>query len=84
MGKHTFGFFSPTNFDHLVRLSELIRSMADLGTLQPEFGIICGSGLGAIADQMEGARILPFSEVPGFPQPSVIGHKGKTAWGRHK
>ncbi|KAL3080060.1 hypothetical protein niasHT_034618 [Heterodera trifolii] len=76
------GPIDPTNFDHLVRLSELIRSMADLGTLQPEFGIICGSGLGAIADQMEGARILPFSEVPGFPQPSVIGHKGNLVFGR--
>ncbi|KAI3411987.1 hypothetical protein GPALN_002041 [Globodera pallida] len=75
------GDVDPTNFDHLIRLSELVRAMANLRGQTPKFGIICGSGLGALADQMDEARILPFSEVPGFPKPSVVGHKGNLLFG---
>jgi purine-nucleoside phosphorylase len=44
--------------------------------------IILGSGLGAFADHLEEARSLPFSELPGFPQATVQGHKGRFAYGR--
>jgi purine-nucleoside phosphorylase len=44
--------------------------------------IVLGSGLGAFADHLEDARSLPFSELPGFPQATVQGHKGRLAYGR--
>jgi xanthosine phosphorylase len=39
-------------------------------------GIILGSGLGGVADALEGAQRIPYSELEGFPQPSVAGHGG--------
>ncbi|MFN2548490.1 MAG: purine-nucleoside phosphorylase [Myxococcales bacterium] len=43
--------------------------------------VVLGSGLGAFAEQLEGARGLPFSELPGFPRATVQGHKGRLVYG---
>ena len=42
----------------------------------PVAAIILGSGLGGLAERIEGARRVPFREVPGFPQATVHGHAG--------
>ena len=44
--------------------------------------IVLGSGLGAFADHLEEARSLAFSELPGFPQATVQGHRGRLVYGR--
>jgi purine-nucleoside phosphorylase len=41
----------------------------------PGIGLILGSGLGAFAEKVRGARV-PFASLPGFPQPTVAGHAG--------
>lgn len=43
--------------------------------------LILGSGLGHLADRVEGTAI-PYSELPGFPQPGVSGHNPKLVVGR--
>jgi purine-nucleoside phosphorylase len=48
----------------------------------PDIGVVLGSGLGAFAERLEGARSLPFSELPHFPRSSVAGHDGKLVAGR--
>ena len=50
-----------------------IRSRTDL---QPEVGLILGSGLGDFADRLENAVEIPFSQIPGFPVTTVEGHAG--------
>jgi purine-nucleoside phosphorylase len=47
-----------------------------LGVQSPACGIVLGSGLGALADDLEDARRIPFAEVPGFPTATVAGHAG--------
>lgn len=47
-----------------------------LGTRRPEIGLILGSGLGGLADDIDEAVRIPFAEVPGFPSASVVGHAG--------
>ncbi len=42
--------------------------------LVPLVGIVLGSGLGAVADAVQDAVTLAYSELPGFPQGSVAGH----------
>lgn len=42
-----------------------------------QLGMILGSGLGALADQITDATVIPYSELPGFPISSVQGHQGK-------
>jgi xanthosine phosphorylase len=45
-------------------------------------GIILGSGLGGIADALTDVTRTPYSELDGFPQPSVAGHGGTLHQGK--
>ena len=45
-------------------------------TSMPTIGLILGSGLGDFADTLQERIVIPFSEVPDFPQPTVEGHAG--------
>ena len=52
---------------------ESIRTKTDF---VPEFGIVLGSGLGALADQINEAVSIPFEEIENFPKTTVSGHGG--------
>ena len=59
----------------------LIRVAADCLSLQlkgrkPVAGIVLGSGLGKLADQIEDPLVIPYGQIPGFPVSTAIGHKG--------
>jgi len=45
--------------------------------LRPVVGVVLGSGLGALADRLEGAVSIPYEEIPEFPAASVAGHAGR-------
>ncbi|MCD8508952.1 MAG: purine-nucleoside phosphorylase [Bacillus sp. (in: Bacteria)] len=49
---------------------------------RPEIGLILGSGLGDLADEIEDSVIIPYGEIPHFPQSTVAGHKGQLVMGR--
>jgi xanthosine phosphorylase len=55
--------------------------MSALAERAPRLGIILGSGLGAVADALEDAVAIPYTDLPDFPQPSVHGHAGTLALG---
>ncbi|MDQ3805650.1 MAG: purine-nucleoside phosphorylase [Acidobacteriota bacterium] len=44
--------------------------------------LVLGSGLGAFADELEGAEAVPYAEIPGFARPTVEGHAGRLVVGR--
>lgn len=44
--------------------------------------VVLGSGLGGVADALEGALALPYVELPGLPSPSAPGHAGRLVVGR--
>jgi len=48
---------------------------------KPEIGIILGSGLGEIAEEIKGVEIS-YSEIPGFKSSEVQGHAGKLVIGK--
>ncbi len=48
----------------------------------PKTAIILGSGLGGIVDIMEDKVIIPYAEIPNFPQSSVVGHAGNFVIGK--
>ncbi len=52
---------------------EVIRSKTDL---EPQVGIICGTGMGSLAEQVEDAVRLPYRQIPHFPVSTVESHKG--------
>lgn len=49
---------------------------------RPEVFVVLGSGLGGLASAVEGAVVIPFEELPGFPPPGVAGHAGHLVAGR--
>jgi purine-nucleoside phosphorylase len=56
---------------------DYIRSKTDI---KPEIGLILGSGLGDIAEEIKGVKI-PYSEIPGFEAPTIYGHAGQLVIG---
>ena len=49
---------------------------------KPTIGLILGTGLGSIAEQIEDAEFYPYSNIPNFPIPSVDGHEGTLIIGK--
>jgi purine-nucleoside phosphorylase len=43
---------------------------------QPEVGIVLGSGLGVLAEEVENKVVIPFMEIPYFVSSTVEGHDG--------
>ena len=50
--------------------------------LRPRIALVLGSGLGAFADEFDGAARIPYAEIPHFPKSTAIGHAGKLVVGR--
>jgi len=50
----------------------------------PEIGLILGSGLGMLADEIEERTEIPYQEIPNFPVSTVAGHKGQFVFGSLK
>jgi purine nucleoside phosphorylase I, inosine and guanosine-specific len=50
----------------------------------PEVGLILGSGLGELADEIEQPDYIPYHDLPHFPEPTVAGHKGRFVLGKLK
>ncbi|MCD7937108.1 MAG: purine nucleoside phosphorylase I, inosine and guanosine-specific [Tannerellaceae bacterium] len=53
--------------------AEYIRSHI---RVHPKTGIILGSGLGSLAEQIEEAQVIPYHQIPHFKHSTVAGHKG--------
>lgn len=49
--------------------------------IKPEIGLILGSGLGDLADDIEDPVVIPYEEIPNFPKATVEGHKGQLVIG---
>lgn len=49
---------------------------------RPVIGIVLGSGLGSIVDAMEHKDVIPYRNIPHFPQSKVAGHEGNLVIGR--
>ena len=48
----------------------------------PKIGLITGTGLGSVTEQMTIDFRLPYDEIPNFPQSTVEGHKGMLTVGK--
>lgn len=66
-------------------LVERIRSSADAirkrSGLRPHVALILGTGLGALAEEIDAETMLPYDEIPDFPVPTVESHSGRLLLG---
>jgi purine-nucleoside phosphorylase len=56
-----------------------IRTTTDI---RPEIGLILGSGLGVLGDELEDAVTIPYEDIPHFPISTVEGHAGELLIGK--
>lgn len=69
--------------DILLEASEAARYILENSTVKPRIAIILGSGLGGLADEVVDERVeIPFSKIPHFKTPTVVGHSGKMILGK--
>lgn len=59
---------------HVDEAADAIRVRADL---QPRLGIILGTGLGRLADEIDVEERIPYDEIPHFPLSTVESHQGR-------
>ncbi|NXA41611.1 PNPH phosphorylase, partial [Eudromia elegans] len=48
---------------------------------RPRTAIVCGSGLGGLADALENKTVFPYEDIPHFPRSTVSGHAGRLVFG---
>ncbi len=67
--------------DQPARLDALEAAVRARTDLVPELGIVLGSGLGGLADELEDAVAIPFADLPGWPAATAPGHVGRLLLG---
>jgi purine-nucleoside phosphorylase len=63
-------------------LDDAVRRIREATDLEPRVGVVLGSGLGGLADEVEERVEVPYSEIPGWPSSTAVGHAGVLVLGR--
>lgn len=72
-----------TYFEQVMEAAEFLRARicGAMGEACPRIGIVLGSGLGAAAAAVREPVLVPYAEIPHFPQSTVEGHSGRIVAG---
>jgi purine-nucleoside phosphorylase len=65
----------------LEKIKETVEFLRAKGIINPEAGIILGTGLGGLTSKIENRLEIDYREVPHFPVSTVEGHAGKLIFG---
>ena len=65
-------------FKRIEKITNYIRTITDF---KPKIALILGSGLGALANEIEIVAKIPYSSLPDFPVSTVPGHAGQFVLG---
>ena len=68
--------------DQPARLDALERAVRERTDLVPVVGLVLGSGLGGLADELTDVVSIPFADLPGWPPATAPGHAGRLLFGR--
>lgn len=61
-------------YEKIIESTEYIKKIIDI---KPEIGLILGSGLGDLAENIKNKVEIKYSDIPNFPVSTVKGHDGK-------
>lgn len=59
------------------RVDQCVVKIREVTDFEPDIALILGSGLGALAEQIQEPVMIDYHEIPGFPVSTVQGHKGR-------
>ncbi len=62
-------------------IERAIQDIRRATDLEPEIGLILGSGLGDFAENLEDKVYVPYEDISGFSSSTVAGHKGRLVFG---
>ena len=62
-------------------IKETVKFLKERGFENPEVGIILGTGLGQLLDQVNIIHEVSYNHIPHFPTATVEFHKGKLIYG---
>ncbi len=65
----------------LKKVEEATKYIKSKVTIKPSIGIVLGTGLGGIINEIEIKHTLAYSSIPNFPVSTVEGHKGQLVFG---
>lgn len=65
-------------------INEAVAYVRSKSSLQPEVGVILGSGLGNVVDGVDIEASIPYGDIPGARASTVLGHQGRLILGRAK
>jgi purine-nucleoside phosphorylase len=68
--------------DLYAQIQDAVRSIRRRTRPSPAVGIILGSGLGSLAERIEGPTAIPYSAISHFPAGAVAGHASRLVLGR--
>ncbi|MCF8369217.1 MAG: purine-nucleoside phosphorylase [Bacteroidales bacterium] len=66
----------------LKKIEETIAYIRHEITTNPEIGIVLGTGLGGLANEIIPESSLPYKDIPNFPESTVKGHEGRLIFGK--
>jgi purine-nucleoside phosphorylase len=67
--------------NYLEKIQEAASFLAGQTEYRPKIGLILGSGLGSLADQIGSPKAFPYQAIPHFPVSTVHGHAGQFVLG---
>lgn len=60
----------------MTELDDAVGRIREATAVEPRVGVILGSGLGGLADEVEQRVEIPYGEIPGWPVLTAVGHAG--------
>lgn len=66
----------------LIKIDEAAAYIRSRVSKTPQIGLILGSGLGVMADEVTDEVVIPYSDIPHFPVSTVEGHAGELVIGQ--
>lgn len=63
------------------RITEATNSIRERDKIIPRIGMILGTGLGGLAEQIDASAVIPYDDIPHFPQSTVESHAGRLICG---
>ncbi|MDH3944089.1 MAG: purine-nucleoside phosphorylase [Anaerolineae bacterium] len=71
----------PEEFLTIEEINQVVEEIQAKTKVKPQVGMILGSGLGPLADEVEDPDFIPYSELPGWPVSTIEGHSGRLVIG---
>jgi purine-nucleoside phosphorylase len=65
-----------------LQIDDAVQAIRKVTDIEPEYGIILGSGLGALVEDIEIEQTLSYKDIPHFPVSTVEFHAGKLIFGK--